>query len=402
MGMDDALLRRLTVPAATDHVLLDVDAVRQPLTGIGRYALMLARGLSAELDAEALQLLRGGHPVSLGQMERGLASGSAGRVARIAARLPFRPILRRAYLQWVGMQSRTLLARRAEQGYLLHTPNYLGLDYPGRTLITLHDLSYCHYPECHPPERVRWMNECLPSRIEQAVGLITDAESVRQEVIATYGVAPDKVTAIPLGVEPEFHPREAADLDPVLARYRLASGGYLLSVATLEPRKNLERLLDAHERLPVSLQSAWPLVLAGGRGWSNARLLERLQAAEASGRVRRLGYVAEDDLPALYAGARAFALPSLYEGFGLPLLEAMASGIPALASDRGSLPEVAGDGALLVDALDVTAMSVALERLLTDAPLRARLVAAARARAATYTWARCVSETRNAYRRCPW
>lgn len=388
------------VPAPSDRFLLDVDAVRQPLTGIGRYALMLARGLSDATDGGSLRLLRNGHEIDRAQMETGLMSGSAGRAARLASRLPLRPLLRQAYLRWVGMRSRAMLARRADQGYLLHTPNYLGLDYPGRTLITLHDLSYCHYPECHPPERVRWMNECLPRRIEQAAGLITDAESVRQEVMAAYGVPAGKIWAIPLGVEPSFHPRAADVLAPVLAHYRLSPGTYLLSVATLEPRKNLERLLDAHAGLPPALQDAFPLVLAGGRGWSNSGLMVRLQAAEAGGRVRRLGYVPECDLPFLYAGARAFAFPSLYEGFGLPLLEAMASGVPSMASDRGSLPEVAGDGALLADALDVAAMREALEGVLTDSTLRTRLAAAGPVRAAGFTWARCVRETLAVYRLC--
>ncbi|MCB1771577.1 MAG: glycosyltransferase family 4 protein, partial [Candidatus Competibacteraceae bacterium] len=171
------------------------------------------------------------------------------------------------------------------------------------------------------------------------------------------------------------------------------------AVSTLEPRKNLPRLLIAYARLPEALRARHPLALVGAKGWLNTELERHLAPLERTGQLRRLGYVPQDDLPALYAGAHAFAYPSLYEGFGLPLLEAMASGIPALSSHRSSLPQVAGDAALLINPEDIDDLTAGLEHLLSDELWRAAARPRGLEQARRFSWERCVEETIAVYRR---
>jgi alpha-1,3-rhamnosyl/mannosyltransferase len=178
----------------------------------------------------------------------------------------------------------------------------------------------------------------------------------------------------------------------------LVHGSYILCVSTLEPRKNIGTLLDAYLALPEMLRRRFPLVIAGAPGWHSDALHERLRGAAARG-VRYVQYVPEPNLPALYAGAAVFALASLYEGYGLPVLEAMASGVPVLASNASSLPEVTGPDALLLPPLDIDAWRYGIERALEDHAWRQRCIAGGILRARQATWERCVAGTLDVYQK---
>ena len=273
--------------------------------------------------------------------------------------------------------------------------------YLAQTLLakgyTVHDLSIYRFPETHPPARRRYFELAFERSLRRADALITDSEAVRQELIADFGVAPERVTAIHLGVDASFHPRSDEELRPTLARHGLQPGGYLLSVATLEPRKKLDRLVAAYAELPAALQRQYPLVLTGAPGWLEGPIRTAIERGRAAGWLRFLGYVSEDELPLIYAGARALAMISVYEGFGLPVLEAMASGVPVLTSNRSCLPEVAGGAALLVQPDHVPAVALRLEQLLTDQSWRMRAVDAGLQRAQQLTWDACVRRTSIVY-----
>ena len=193
---------------------------------------------------------------------------------------------------------------------------------------------------------------------------------------------------MPPGVSPMFRPMQAHDAAPVLARHGLTDRRYILAVSTIEPRKNFDRLLAAHARLPVALRARTPLVIAGGPGWGRALDNDRAAQARRDGALRLLGHVPDADLVALYARAAVVAYPSLYEGFGLPVLEAMACAAPVVTSDGTALRDTAGGAALLVDPFDIDAIAAALRRVLEDAGLAATLRAGGRAHAARYTWER--------------
>jgi len=252
-------------------------------------------------------------------------------------------------------------------------------------LVTVHDLSYLVYPEGAVPSLRKWLASAVPRSLARARHVLADSESTRRDLERLCGVAPAKVTVVGAGVEPRFRPIAAPDaLDAVRRRYRLPAT-FVLGLGTLEPRKNFTGLIRAFERLAGARRDV-ELVIAGGRGWLDEPILDAAARSPAAGRIHLPGFVDDADLPALYSLARVFAFPSHYEGFGIPVLEAMACGTPVVAADNSSLPEVAGDAALLVPAADEVALAGALERLLADGDPRARCIRLGLERAARFTW----------------
>ena len=373
-------------------IILSVDIIRPPLAGIGYYALQLARGLRGH---PAIRRLRYFSTYRwLTDPEQALATNRSLHEAR--RWLPCQPQIA---LLYGALQSRWF-RHQVERfpDHLLHVPNYILPPCANLTVVTLHDLSHLHYPQFHPRERIVYLDRYLPRTLQQATRLIAVSEFVRQEIITLLGVPKERIVTVHNGVDPAFRLYPSAESLPVLNRHGLQPGGYLLAVATLEPRKNLGRLAEAYGRLPAVLRQRYSLVLVGARGWLTEELERQLTPLERSGQIRRLGYVPQDDLPLLYAGAHAFAYPSLYEGFGLPVLEALASGVPVLTSNRSSLPEVAGDATLLVDPEDEDAITAGLERLLLDQEWRMQAVEWGLRQASRFSWARCVEETIVVYR----
>ncbi|WLE58162.1 glycosyltransferase family 4 protein [Burkholderia plantarii] len=361
-------------------LILCVDAIAHPLTGIGRYTWELARHYRAGASGDAPRLLHGERwiddPATLLQPQ-------ASRTPRKSA-LPVLPGMRRMQRWW---------RRRELRSHFFHGPNYFLPEFAERGVATVHDLSVFKFPETHPAERIRHFETAFGSTLARAGHLITDSEATRAEVAGFFGWPLERITAIPLGVAPEYHPREAAELAAPLAELGLAAGGYALCVSTLEPRKRVDRLIAAYARLPEALRRRWPLVLAGSRGWLNETLLARISQAENEGWLRYLGFVPEASLPMLYAGARAFLFPSVYEGFGLPVLEALASGVPTLTSNSTSLPEVAGGAALLVSPDHDDELRAGIETVLSDDAWRAAAVAKGLEVAARRDWASCAGNT---------
>jgi len=258
----------------------------------------------------------------------------------------------------------------------------LPLFFPGPAVVTIHDLGYRFFPEAHTGWSRRYLEWSTRHSARRATIVLADSEATRRDLIALYGVPAEKVRVVYPGVDERLAPvTDAATLAAMRARYGLPDR-YLLFLGTLQPRKNIQRLVRAYAVAELHRRGIG-LALAGGRGW----LYDPAWTAGVPG-VVETGYVADGDLAALYSGAEALVFPSLYEGFGFPVLEAMRCGTPVMASNTSSLPELAGDAALLVDPLDVTAMAATMLRLTTDAALRARLITAGKAQAARFTWDR--------------
>lgn len=387
-------------------LLLNTESLRPPLTGIGNYTYHLVNELSQGGEIDSFHCFDGQRFLSPEQLLRQYEAAAAGyhqaSAARNAATSRLVSVARRVPGAYRARQAirdlRLLLQTRQHRGYVYHEPNFILKNHPGPKVATIHDLSFIHYPQFHPIERVEWMMGGLDDTIAKADLLLTVSELVRQELIQQLGVEPERVKAIHLGVDSTFHPRGPAQTQTVLDRHRLRHGGYLLFVGTMEPRKGVDLLLEAWASLPQALREEFPLVLVGSSGWRNQNILERVRELEATHGLRWLQYVPASELPLIYAGAAAFAYPSLYEGFGLPVLEAMASGVPVICTSKTSMAEFAGEVPLLFDQGNVEALRTCLQRLLDDQQLRTERSAAGLSLAATFTWKRFAARTCEAYR----
>lgn len=275
---------------------------------------------------------------------------------------------------------------------LFHATEHLLPVIPGaHSVFTLHDVAYLRYPQYHLLQNRAYLTLMMPRFLKRASAVICVSEATRRDALHFYNLPPEKLHVVAEGVEPHFRPVPLNVQAEVRARYHLPER-FILYVGTIEPRKNLITLLEAHAALPAEVG----LVIAGHKGWLYDETLTR--AALLGNRARFLGHVPEADLPALLSAASVFAFPSVFEGFGLPPLEALACGTPVVASAASSLPEVVGAAGLLVPPLDVAAWVTALRRVLEDADLRANLSAQGRARAAHFTWEQAARATWQVYR----
>jgi glycosyltransferase involved in cell wall biosynthesis len=276
---------------------------------------------------------------------------------------------------------------------IYHEPAFLPLRFHGPTVITAHDLSWIRYPETHPSERVRIMNRLFPRSLERANHVITDAEYIRLEIINEFGIAPEHVTAVPLGARPIFRARDESECREVLNTRGLSYRSFILCVGTLEPRKNLEFMIRAYAALPSAFREKHPLVLVGMMGWLTSTIESTMSPLVDAGQVRPLGFASDLDLAALYASAMVLVYPSLYEGFGLPPLEAMACGTPVIVSNRTTLPEVVGSAGELIEPTDTARLTVLLERLADDPKHWQDRATSCLRQAAQFSWQRCAKET---------
>ncbi len=262
------------------------------------------------------------------------------------------------------------------------------------TVYTMHDLSLSRYRHTHPLERV-WFNEVFfPRRIRYAAHLLTVSQFVRSEIIEALHLPATRITAIHHAPAPLFQPRSAEGIRMVRERFGI-SGDYLLFVGSLEPRKNLHLLIQALRNSSVRPM----LVLAGWEGWGDKGWLQSVAGSELEKRIVLTGYVDDETLACLYSGAAAFVYPSLYEGFGLPILEAMACGCPVICSRAASMPEVAGDAALLIDPADADDLKASIERLMPDEVLRNRMRERGFARVREFSWRKAAECTVEVFRR---
>ncbi|MEM1155430.1 MAG: glycosyltransferase family 1 protein [Pseudomonadota bacterium] len=365
-------------------VLLDITAITPPLSGIGRYALEMARHLPRCSEVSKVSYLKGreiAESWEMGPEHKAPPTDTAKKQVR--ALLPYRYLLG-PYRQ---MRARSLAQRlQSFSDHVFFSPNFSMPPIASPSIVTVHDLSIFHFPEFHPRDRVNFLKDQILHSVEHAGRLVTDSGFVHRELIELLSVAEDRISVVPLGVSPAFKPRSRSSIASTLARYGIADTGYVLSVGTLEPRKNLALLLRAYHEQSSALKRSFPLVLTGASGWKDKALMHYLQKLQQKGEVIYLDYVPEEDLPAIYAGASVFVYLSHYEGFGLPVLEAMSCGIPVVSADTSALPELCNDVALFANPTDLAAIKLALQRSLEDESWRAVAAENGIERSADFTW----------------
>jgi len=279
----------------------------------------------------------------------------------------------------------------ALHGKLLWSPNNTGPLAVRRQVCTMHDLIPLDQPEWFSPRFAAWYEWLLPRLAKQVRHIIAVSEFTKHRVVELLAVPQEKVTVIPNGVDERFSPRSEEEILCMRRSLGITCPAYLLYVGNLEPRKNLQRLLQAWAIAQRSVAPEIELVVAGAKG--SSLVFEECSLGTLPARVQFTGYVADDQLPALYAGSLALLYPSLYEGFGLPPLEAMACGTPVVTSAKTSLPEVVGDAAILVDAEDAESIADAITRIASSDPLRGELRRRGLERAKEFTWERTANLT---------
>jgi len=329
-------------------------------------------------------------------VNRELAQERGGRQDRLATAIV--PVNARSRVQWV-LGEQLLLPRLAARAgvQLMHS---LASTAPVRgrfrRVVTIHDLIYARYPEAHSGIREKGMSVLVPAAARHSDRVIVDSRSTRDDVVELLRVDPDSIDVVPLGLGAVLRARPLEERE-TRERFELGDRRVLLSVSAKRPHKNLAPLIAALARLPRERRPV--LVLPGYPTPHEQELRSRARSLGAADDVRFPGWVSARELEGLWAVAHAFVYPSLYEGFGLPILEAMARGVPVACSNASSLPEVAGDAALQFDPRDAAAMAAALVRLLDDEPLRAALIARGLERVREFTWERTARLTLASYAR---
>lgn len=349
------------------------------IDGIGQYTARLQRALAAEAGLDVQPLLYTGERSDI----------TAGRFKGSFARNVFRAHTGIGPFELQGCTPQVYHATDHRIPQFNDIP----------VVATLHDAIPFSHPHWANSRHRHLKNLLMRRSARWADAVVCISHAVVDDIVRYWQVPESRISVIHHGVDMRrFSACSPSVLKRVRALYNLPHS-FVLFIGTLQPRKNLERLLDAHACLPITLQKATPLVIAGGIGWGGRRLKARLTQAVESATVIFTGYVADADLPALYQAATLFALPSLHEGFGLPVLEAFASKVPVLCSDRGALPEVAGGAACLVNPESTDDIRDNLKKLLVDAALRKDMIESGYRRASLFTWQETAQKTAKLYRK---
>lgn len=361
------------------HVAIDARLADISPGGIAQYTLQLARALAGLPGEQRVTLLRSARPRVPTEPVDGLAERRAltpphHRWERLALALELLPLRPR----------------------VVHSPDFIPpLRLGWRSVITVHDLGFLHFPDTLTPASRRYYGQ-IRRAVREADHIIAVSRCTRDDLQRLLGVDPARISVILEAADPSFCPVEPAAALAAARRRLGVDRPYLLFVGSFEPRKNLVTLLEAFAL--IRRERDVLLALVGRRGWLYEPIFERLRALRLEPYVKIVEDIPHAALPPLYSAALALAFPSLYEGFGLPPLEAMACGCPVVASDRAALPEIIGDAGLLVPADDPTALAAALLRIISDERLRAELVQRGLARAGAFSWRRAALETLAVYR----
>jgi glycosyltransferase involved in cell wall biosynthesis len=370
-------------------IYIDIAAAVHGRAGLGRYAESLARALVAA-DPERFTFFfnrGGGHGGDVHTLE-GMPGVPVRSVS--AGYKPWRMAV------WLGQLIRLNYGRLLPDAELYHATEHLLMplgDVP--TALTVHDLIFHRYPQHHKRLNYWYLNAAMPLFSRRASAIIAVSQATKDDLVQLYGLDRAKISVVHEAAAPHFAPASPAQIASIRTRYGLPDR-YVLHVGTIEPRKNLDRLLEAFQRLRAAGEDV-KLVIVGSKGWLFQSFFQCLEELDLGDAVRLPGYVPDVDLPAIYSGARLVAVPSLYEGFGLPVLEAMACGAPVVCSNSSSLPEVGGDAARYFEPTDVAAMVDAIQTVWRDGALRGQMRQDGLARAARFSWTRAAEETMAVY-----
>ena len=376
------------------RAVLLTNTIRNPLTGIGRYTLELAKQFDT-LQA-GVHFVGGVNPL--------LWSDDAG--AEQSLGIAFVSNLKRIVKSSSVLSSFFPYLRASKEWYLLrnykdcvvHSPNFY---LPGskcfRRIVTIHDLSMFLFPECFESGTRSMMQSVCEKAILNSDSIITISHSVKKELCDFFSYPKDRVFVTHLAGDSKFHPRCHAECLSVLEKYNLAYKSFTLFVGTIEPRKNLVTLIHAYQSIPESFRNKYPFVVIGHKGWKSEKEHSLFASGSEAGWLKYLSYVTEQELPVLYSGSKLLFLPSLYEGFGLPLVEAMGSGVPVVCSNIPVLREIGAVAPCYVNSGDVNQWTSTITECLTNDKLNLEMCYKGLQRSRDFSWLKCARQTLEAY-----
>ena len=365
-------------------ILVNALLVSPQPSGLGRYILQLLEAMGPHLlESESL-------PVVAPQGEGHRVSAAAGPAAEVIE----------TSFTWDNRAARILyeqtqlprLARSLGAGCLFGPAYAVPVSCPVPCVVTVHDLAFIRYPETQKLLNRLYLRTITKLSVMRSARVIAVSQNTQREIEAHFGVDPGKIRLVYNGISPRFAPAPPAAVTAVRERYALPER-FALYVGNLEPRKNLTRLVHAFRMAKRRAGFPHALVLAGQKAWLYGEIEKAIEEAREDVEIVTAGYIPAEELPALYSAADLFLYPSLYEGFGLPVLEAMACGAPVITSNTSSLPEVAGDAGRLVDPFSVEAMAAAIAEVLTDDALRREMAEKGKEQAKRFSWDRAARET---------
>ncbi|MFJ5159216.1 glycosyltransferase family 4 protein [Pantoea sp. NPDC088449] len=373
-------------------VILSIEPIKYPITGIGRYTYELAKALKKIKKIDELLYFDGKKIVqdipdeNTGiTLSHGLKNILKNNSAAIKIYQTLSPKIKKRILSRYG-------------NYIYHGPNFFLPEHEAKKVCTFHDLSPFIYPSFFEPKRCKYTQQEILKGLKRSDFIITVSEYIKKELCERFDYPSDKIKTTHLAASKNFFPRDELQTSSVLKKYNLKYQGFSLFVGTIEPRKNIVSLIDAYESMPAELRLSYPLVISGFKGWRNEQILFRIKKAQSEGWLIYLGYIPNADIPLLYSAAKVFCFPSNYEGFGLPVLEALQSGVPVVCSNNSSLPEVAGENSFFHEAGDVEGIRNQLEIALCSDEHRNHAIERGIIHARRFSWEKCAQQTMDVYK----
>lgn len=374
-------------------ILLNIDTILSNSGGIGVYTKFLLKGLMTNERVKELIIYPS---LNKNQLNHLLEESSLLSPSFFSSKL--KPHLRKIrFIRSTFRSYKNLLfyLKNYNSDAIYHEPNFFLHNYSGKKVATIHDLSFLENDNYHPKDRIDFMKSEIKKTINHADHLITDTNSIKNQLIDIYSVDPSRITTIHLGVERTEY--NSAFIASFLEKHNLCQDSYLLSVSTIEPRKNIDAILSAYLQLESSIRNKYPLVIVGKEGWNTEATMSRIRQHVSANNIRYLNYVSDLDICYLQRAARATIYVPYYEGFGLPPLESMASGVPALVSSIEVIREVCGDSVYYADPFSTDSIKVGLEAILLNESIRDNLKKLGEITYKKYSWSSTVSKTIDLY-----
>jgi alpha-1,3-rhamnosyl/mannosyltransferase len=372
------------------NVVFNLTGLLSKITGIGNYSLNIARELTINKEIKNFFFYGFTFSNELKINEENKINNFISNIRNIKGLYNIRRFISESFFKNKFPKGKNII---------YHEPGVYCMQYPGIIVQTVHDLSWIKYPQYHPIERVRYLNKHFEKKLNQVTRVITDSEFIKREIVKTFNINHELITTIPLGASNLFRKKNYDETRNVMNKYGLKHGMYWLVVGTIEPRKNIQLAVNSYSKFGNKIKNLFPLVIVGTDGWHTKTIEDLIYKGENKEYIKRLGFVVNEELSMLYSGAKALIYTSIYEGFGLPLIEAMSCGIPVIGVNTSSAFEIIKDAGIIVDPYDVDQLHSQMLKLLEDDFHYSDLCIKAFQRSLNFSWQKCALETINVYKK---